>query len=197
MLRSRDVIRREPVSFSCMSHVPVSVIIPVLNKWHSFLTHPRICVSLWQGSYCIHGATSNLLEILSIKIIQYSILCVRVVVVTLYDFYCSFIKVFFSPVGWGYRIHRLLLCRLGKTLPHNGCPEYDTKQSHGEVPVMLELCGMWSTPSLPSLPGPLWSGVVAPDRVLSMGQIELKCVFMLNWIAWNRTVLYAKLNSKK
>ena len=26
-----------------------------------------------------------------------------------------------------------------------------------------------STPSLPSLPGPLWPGVVAPDRALSMG----------------------------
>ena len=27
--------------------------------------------------------------------------------------------------------------------------------------------------SLPSLPGSLWPGLVAPDRVLSMGQIEL------------------------
>ena len=45
---------------------------------------------------------------------------------------------------------------------------------------MLELWGMRSTPSLPSLPGPLWLGVVAPDRVLSMGQIELNCVLMLN-----------------
>ena len=32
---------------------------------------------------------------------------------------------------------------------------------------------MWSTPSLPLLPGSLSSGVVAPDRVLSIGQIEL------------------------
>ena len=45
---------------------------------------------------------------------------------------------------------------------------------------MLELWGMQSTLSLPSLPGPLWSGVVAPDRVLSMGQIKLNCVLMLN-----------------
>ena len=37
---------------------------------------------------------------------------------------------------------------------------------------MLEIWGMWSTPSLPLLPGPLWPGVVVPDRVLSMGQIE-------------------------
>ena len=32
---------------------------------------------------------------------------------------------------------------------------------------------MRSTPSLPLLPGPLWPGVVAFDKVLSMGQIEL------------------------
>ena len=49
------------------------------------------------------------------------------------------------------------------------CPRYDIKQSDGEVPVMLEFWGMWSTPLLPLLPGPLWPGVVAPDRVLSMG----------------------------
>ena len=35
---------------------------------------------------------------------------------------------------------------------------------------MLELWGMWSTPSLSSLPSP---GVVAPDRFLSMGKIEM------------------------
>ena len=51
----------------------------------------------------------------------------------------------------------------------NECPGYDTKQSDGEVPAVLELWGMWSTPSLPLLPGPLWSEVVAPDRALSMG----------------------------
>ena len=51
----------------------------------------------------------------------------------------------------------------------NECPVYDTKQSDGEVPAMLELWGMRSTPSLPSLPDPLWPGVVAPDRALSMG----------------------------
>ena len=55
----------------------------------------------------------------------------------------------------------------------NKCPGYDTKQSDGEVPVMLELWGMLSTPSLPSLPGLLWPELVAPDRVLSMSQIEL------------------------
>ena len=45
---------------------------------------------------------------------------------------------------------------------------------------MLDLWGMRSTPSLPTLPGPLWPGVVVPDRVLSMSQIEVNCVLMLN-----------------
>ena len=30
-----------------------------------------------------------------------------------------------------------------------------------------------NTPSLPLLPDPLWVGVVVPDRVLSIGQINL------------------------
>ena len=45
---------------------------------------------------------------------------------------------------------------------------------------MLELWGMQSTPSLPSLPGALWLRLIAPDRVLSMGQIAQNCVLMLN-----------------
>ena len=52
---------------------------------------------------------------------------------------------------------------------------------------------MQSTPSLPSLLGPLWPRVVAPHRVLPIGQIELNCILMLNWTGWNRTVLTCKL----
>ena len=68
------------------------------------------------------------------------------------------------------------------------CSGYDTKQSNSDVPVMLELWGMWSTPLLLSLPSLLWPGVVASDRVLSMCQIELGCNYAklnclkLNWI---------------
>ena len=52
------------------------------------------------------------------------------------------------------------------------CPGYDTKKSDGEAPV-LELWGMWSTLSFSLLSGPFWLRVVAPDKLLSMGQIEL------------------------
>ena len=37
----------------------------------------------------------------------------------------------------------------------NECPGYDTKQSDGELPVMLVLWEMQSNPLLPLLPGPL------------------------------------------
>ena len=76
-----------------------------------------------------------------------------------------------DPVGWGYRIHRLHHCR----------------------GVMLELWGMRSTSSSPLLPGPIRLGVVAPDRDVSIGQIELNCILLLNWTFKNRTVLTLKL----
>ena len=63
--------------------------------------------------------------------------------------------------------YRLLLCR--GLRPPNECPVYDTKQSDDEVAAEMELWRMRSTPSIPSLPGPLWPGAVAPDRALSMG----------------------------
>ena len=69
-----------------------------------------------------------------------------------------------------------------QTKPPNECPVYDTKKSDSKASVMLELLEMWSTPLLPSLPGPLWTGVKAPDKLLSMGQIELKYILMLKWI---------------
>ena len=69
----------------------------------------------------------------------------------------------------------------------------------------LELWRIRNTPSLPSLPGPFWPRVVAPDRALSMDEIELNsifesllfwhlnCVLMLNWIARNRIVLTSNI----
>ena len=59
---------------------------------------------------------------------------------------------------------------------------------------MLELWGIRRTPPLPSLPGPLWPGVVAPDKVLFIRQIGLTFKLsankwlMLNWFVKNRTV---------
>ena len=50
---------------------------------------------------------------------------------------------------------------------------------------MLELWEMWSTPSLPLLPGPLCLGVVALDSVLSIGQIELYNYTKLNCLKLN------------
>ena len=94
---------------------------------------------------------------------------------------CGYISVYIPaclvvcPVGWGCRIDRLLLCR-GVRPPPNECPRYDTKQSDGEVPVMLELWGMRSTFLLPSLPGPLWPRVVAlnKDPIYGLNRTKLR-----------------------
>ena len=47
---------------------------------------------------------------------------------------------------WVCRIHRLHVCRGVRPPPADECPDYDTKQSDGEVPVMLGLWRMRSTP---------------------------------------------------
>ena len=71
------------------------------------------------------------------------------------------------------RIHWLHLCRGARPTISNECPGYEIQPSDREAPVMLDLLGMQSASSLPLLPGTLWPRVVAPHRVLSMGQIEL------------------------
>ncbi len=57
---------------------------------------------------------------------------------------------------------------------------YDTKQYDGEIPVILELWGMLSTPLLPSLPGSLWPGVEAPDKGPIYGSNKLCTYDALN-----------------
>ena len=109
----------------------------------------------------------------------------------LFFFFLSFFYFFFFVIKififshcflprrlWWYNTPTVSLQKC-KTTP-NECPGNYTKQSEGEIPVMLELWGMQSTPSLPSFPGPLWPGVEAPDWFLSMDPIELNCVLMLN-----------------
>ena len=83
-------------------------------------------------------------------------------------------------VSWGCRVHRLLLSWGVRSTPQNECPGCNTKQSDGQVPVMLEIGVLRSTPSLPLFPSSLWPVMIEPDRVPSMGQIERNCVLMRN-----------------
>ena len=71
----------------------------------------------------------------------------------------------------------------GKKPRSNEYPRYGTKQSDGEGPLMLEFEVRQSTSSLLLIPDPLWPGLVALDRVLSMGQKEL--FYILNWVQTN------------
>ena len=95
--------------------------------------------------------------------------------------YCYLKLIILGPFGWGSRIHWLHLCR-GVRLPQQVSWIWHTRQYDGEA------LRSRSTSLLP-----LWPGVVAPDRVLSMDQIKLNSVLMLNWIVWNRTVFLAQL----
>ena len=114
--------------------------------------------------------------------------------------------------SWGCRIHRLHLCSGVRLTPTS----VQDMTLNNLMVRLLELWGMQSTPSLPSHPGPLCLRVVTPDRVLSMGQIELNCndaelnclkltdfafncvkertILIQNWIVWNRTVYMYKMD---
>ena len=71
----------------------------------------------------------------------------------------------------------------GWDLPLNECLGYDIKPSNGDIPAS-EIWGMPNIHSLTLLTAPLWPRVVAPDRVLSMAQIEqTKCVN--KWVMLN------------
>ena len=96
-----------------------------------------------------------------------------------------------GPVDWGCRIQRLLLCK-GVSPPPSECPGYNTKQADAEVPAMLELWEMRSTPLLPSLPGSLWPGVVAPDKGPIYGLNRTNSILMLNWIVWVNWIAWNK-----
>ena len=90
--------------------------------------------------------------------------------------------------------HFGMACLAGSkvNIQHNECPGYDTKQTDGETSVLLRLWGMQSTPSLPLLLGPLWSEVIVPEKVLSMGQI-----ITLNWIIWKEQFLHLTVCKQK
>ena len=121
----------------------------------------------------VHTTYSTIYTIYSSIYTMYS--TIYTIYSIIYTIYSSIYTMYSCPVGWGCRIHWLHLWR--RVRPHpTSVLIYDTKQSDGEAPIM------------PSLPGPLWPGVVAPDSVLSIGWIELSLVHMLNWIVWIRTV---------
>ena len=69
---------------------------------------------------------------------------------------------------------------LQRSDPSNKCSGYDSNQSDGDVEVMLELWRMWSTPSLPLLPGPLWPKVVALVKGHIYGLNRTKLWFEFN-----------------
>ena len=60
---------------------------------------------------------------------------------------------------------------------------------------------MKSTSLLPLLPGPLWSGVVAPERILPMGKIDQTVSKQMTdvkfWLLYRNTWNHLALSKKK
>ena len=141
------------------------------HAWYSPSTTCWVCLCGWEHSFRLYGfrpaCSCLIVELLATqaKFLELFRFCDRL------HLYISNKDAFFRPIGRGSRIHQLHLCR-GEKFP-NECSGYDIKQSDDGVPVILEFWGMRSTLLLPLLPVPLWSEKVAPDRVLSMGRIEL------------------------
>ena len=106
------------------------------------------------------------------------------------SFFCYRILQFYlsSLVGRGCRIHRLYHCR-GVRPPPNECSLDDTKHSDDDVPSLEALQNVEYSLSLPLLPCSLLPGLVAPDRVLSVCQIELFDIQILC-----KLITYANLN---
>ena len=106
---------------------------------------------------------------------------------------------FFQPINisisacsyqFSCRIRRLYLCSAVRTNQWVSWIWHETA-SNGEAPV-LELWVIWSTPSLPLLPGPLWPEVVISVRIPCMGQIEL---LMLDNKNWNHLTVCKQMSS--
>ena len=88
----------------------------------------------------------------------------------MYKYSPEYIAFFFPSVP--SRLEMLIHLFIGVRHPLNERPDFDSKQSDGEAPV-VELLGMWSTLSLLLLLVSLLPGVVAPFRVPSMDQMKL------------------------
>ena len=85
----------------------------------------------------------------------------------------------FGPVGWDDRIYQLHLCKTP--------PTSVLDMTLDNLMVRLQQC--WCFGECRILPYCHCSQVHSGDRVLSMGQIELNSMLILNWIVWNRTLL--------
>ena len=91
------------------------------------------------------------------------------------------------PVGWGRRIHQLHLCKGVRTPTQRvSWIRHETLWWWGSS--NAGALGNAEYSFVATAPRSLWPGVVAPDSVVTMRQIEPNCGFMLNWVVWNGTV---------
>ena len=136
----------------CGMYVHVYVRVSMVCMWASACMRVCVCVCV----FCFYIFFSlRLCEIYTLK--QQRHWGANEYNVFIWAFWVCFVisQVVDCPVGWGCRIHRLLLCR-GVRPPPNECPGYDNKQSDGDVPAVLELWEMRSTRSTLARSGSTW-----------------------------------------
>ena len=68
----------------------------------------------------------------------------------------TIVRIVYSPIGWGCRIHRLHLYRMVRPHHQQVSRIWHLSNLMVRLQVMPELWQVQSTPSLPSLPGSLW-----------------------------------------
>ena len=111
-------------------------------------------------------------------------------------------QIYLSQVGWGCRIHRLHLCR--RVRPSQWVSSIKPIKPYDSEALALEIWGMSSTPLLTLLLSPLWPGVVALDRVLSITQIEQTACKQINdvklWLLysniWNHLTMQKRAQAR-
>ena len=98
--------------------------------------------------------------------------------------------VFFTvpgPVGWGYRIHRQLLCRGVRLSQRVSCIRHSTiwwrGSSNSGALGNVEYSFITIAPT---------STLTRSGSILSIGPVEVNSVLMLNWIVWNKTIFDIK-----
>ena len=88
-------------------------------------------LSLIVSSYPVNKLVSRCLSLVFTPLSLSLSLSVYIYIHTLLYIFSSFLPpIIPCPVGWGYRIHQLHLCR-GVRPPRSECPVYDTQQFDG------------------------------------------------------------------
>ena len=153
----------------------LSGIMAIMNSKRDRASPWKIPLWMFPSANLLPPAVNSTLQVfmvLSMKFMTSSdiLYILRLFIIYIYIYIYLKNQWYYSPLGWSCTIHRLPFCRRLRTTLHSKCPGYYTKLSDGETP------GALRNVKYPFIATPLkytLTGVVVPDRVPSMGEIEL------------------------